>query len=76
MIRVLARASNFKSEWPEWMKVWCSGRDKLMGYAKDVSIFLNLGTGVELHLLIFSKLLLIIYIISLASVSINCGLDG
>ena len=48
----------------------------MMGNAKVVFICLNLGTGVELHLLIFSKSLLIICIISLASVSINCELDG
>lgn len=45
-----------------------------MGNAKFVSIFLNLGTGVELHLLMFSKSLLLICIISLASVSISGGL--
>lgn len=46
----------------------------MMGNAKFVSIFLNLGTGVELHLLMFSKSLLLICIISVASVSISGGL--
>lgn len=74
MIKVLTRASSLCQNGQNGQKCGVV-RDKLMGYAKDVSIFLNSGTGVELYLLIFLSLL-IICITSLASVSISYGLDG